>query len=88
MMQEIKEAADYLRRQRIDAPDIGVILGTGLGNTFIESMDIEIEVPYESIPYFPEATVEFHMQNARKKLSARTRDQAIAIALSNGLIAL
>ncbi|MCB2051976.1 MAG: LuxR family transcriptional regulator [Novosphingobium sp.] len=35
-----------------------------------------------------EATVEFHMQNAREKLSARTRDQAVAIALSNGLIAL
>ena len=31
-------------------------------------------------------TVEFHAANARKKLGARTREQAVAIALVNGLI--
>jgi purine-nucleoside phosphorylase len=60
MIQEIKESADYLRRQGIDAPEIGVILGTGLGNSFVSRMQVEVEVPYENIPYFPEATVEFH----------------------------
>ena len=60
MIQQIKEAADYLRRQHIDAPEIGVILGTGLGNTFVSRLEVQVEVAYDDIPYFPEATVEFH----------------------------
>lgn len=60
MIQHIKEAVDYLTRQGIASPEFGIILGTGLGNTFVASMQIEKEVLYNDIPYFPEATVEFH----------------------------
>lgn len=31
-------------------------------------------------------TVDFHIRNARRKLGARTREHAIAIALSHGLL--
>lgn len=31
-------------------------------------------------------TVEFHLSNARRKLGARTREQAVAIALLGGMI--
>ncbi|WP_114389735.1 helix-turn-helix transcriptional regulator [Notoacmeibacter marinus] len=34
------------------------------------------------------ATVEFHGRNARQKLDAKTREQAVAIALTRGLIAM
>lgn len=32
-------------------------------------------------------TVEFHIRNARRKLGAKTREHAIAIALTNNLLA-
>lgn len=31
-------------------------------------------------------TVDFHLRNARRKLGARTREHAVAIAISRGLI--
>lgn len=57
--QKVQEAQDYLIGRGIDAPEIGIVLGTGLGK-FIDHMEIEVEIPYSDIPHFPEATVEFH----------------------------
>ncbi len=59
MMQQIKEAADYLKSQGITSPQIGIVLGTGLGN-LVEHIQIEREVPYSNIPNFPLSTVESH----------------------------
>lgn len=55
----IKEAAEYLKQRGFENPEIGIILGTGLGK-IIESIEIEAEVSYNHIPNFPTATVEFH----------------------------
>ena len=33
-----------------------------------------------------EATVEFHLANARRKLGARTRDHAVALAIRSGML--
>jgi purine-nucleoside phosphorylase len=60
MLNEIKEATDYLKRHGIDKPEIGVILGTGLGNLFVKEIKNPIEINYNSIPHFPVSTVEFH----------------------------
>ena len=60
MIQEIDESARFLQDAGITDPEIGVILGTGLGNTFVEHLEIEQQISYEDIPHFPEATVEFH----------------------------
>ena len=38
MIQEIHEAAAYLKSKGVDKPEIGVILGTGLGNQFIQQI--------------------------------------------------
>ena len=59
MIEEIRNAADFLIEKGVTEPEIGVILGTGLGN-LATRVDAEIEVPYTDIPGFPEATVEFH----------------------------
>jgi purine-nucleoside phosphorylase len=40
-------------------PEIGIILGTGLGG-LLNEIDIEYEIEYANIPDFVEATVEFH----------------------------
>ena len=59
MIKEIQESVDFLRNRGFEAPEIGIILGTGLGQ-LIEYVSVESEVSYNHIPNFPTATVEFH----------------------------
>lgn len=59
MIKELKESTDYLISRGFDAPEIGIILGTGLGK-LVNEIEIKAEVSYNHIPYFPTATVEFH----------------------------
>lgn len=59
MLKEIQETATYLKARGFENPEIGIILGTGLGQ-LIDEIEIEAEVSYNHIPYFPTATVEFH----------------------------
>jgi purine-nucleoside phosphorylase len=59
MIKYIAETTDYLISKGFDKPEIGIILGTGLGQ-LIEEIEIIHEVSYNHIPYFPTATVEFH----------------------------
>jgi purine-nucleoside phosphorylase len=58
-MQRILEAVNFLRENGIDQPEIGIILGTGLGK-LPEHIDVIREIDYEDIPHFPVSTVEFH----------------------------
>ncbi len=59
MMQQIEEAVNFLNSRGFGQPDIGIILGTGLGK-ILDSVEVEAEMSYNHIPYFPTATVEFH----------------------------
>lgn len=59
MIKFITETTDYLKSKGFDQPEIGIILGTGLGQ-LINDVDILHEVSYNHIPNFPTATVEFH----------------------------
>lgn len=59
MIKYINETTDYLKSKGFDNPEIGIILGTGLGQLINEIDTIE-EVSYNHIPNFPTATVEFH----------------------------
>ena len=59
MIKYIQESADYLKGRGFDAPEVGIILGTGLGQ-LLEHVEVETEVSYNHIPNFPTATVEFH----------------------------
>lgn len=59
MIKYIEETANYLKEKGFDQPEIGIILGTGLGQ-ILDHVDIIKEVSYNHIPYFPTATVEFH----------------------------
>lgn len=60
MLNEIKEAIDFLQKRGIKKPEVGVILGTGLGNLFVEQIQSPLIINYNSIPHFPISTVEFH----------------------------
>jgi len=57
-MKKINETAEYLRERGFTG-DLGVILGTGLGN-LINEVVVEKEILYEEIPEFPVSTVESH----------------------------
>ncbi|QED38214.1 purine-nucleoside phosphorylase [Antarcticibacterium arcticum] len=59
MITEIQETLSYLKSRGFGIPEIGIILGTGLGKLIAE-IEIEAEVSYNHIPFFPTATVEFH----------------------------
>jgi len=58
-MEKIKEAAAYITSKCDIKPQVGVILGTGLGG-LVEQVDIACELPYDEIPHFPVSTVESH----------------------------
>ncbi|MFY0603779.1 MAG: purine-nucleoside phosphorylase [Flavobacteriaceae bacterium] len=57
--QQLQETIDFLKLKGIDRPEVGIVLGTGLGK-LIDEIDIQKEILYADIPNFPEATVEFH----------------------------
>ena len=57
--EQIEESALYLRNKGFDRPEIGIVLGTGLGK-LVDHMASTIIAHYHNIPFFPLATVEFH----------------------------
>ena len=55
----LKEATDFIRTKTDIKPDIGIILGTGLGS-LVDGIDLKVEIDYDDIPHFPNSTVESH----------------------------
>lgn len=53
LRKQIEEAVTYIRSKTASTPTIGIILGTGL-TTLKDSIDCEITIPYQDIPYFPD----------------------------------
>jgi len=56
---KIEEAKDFIASKWSGTPKTGIILGTGLG-PFVERIEIEAEIDYESIPHFPSSTATSH----------------------------
>lgn len=59
LLQQINEAAGYIRSKWTETPEAGIILGSGLGN-LAGDITGSVEIPYQEIPHFPTATVEGH----------------------------
>ena len=60
MYEEIKQCADFIaQRTRAFDPEVGIILGTGLGD-FADHIDVKYAIDYKDIPGFPVSTVEGH----------------------------
>ena len=55
----INEAAQFIRGKTKVLPQIGIILGTGLGS-LADAINVDAKIPYEEIPHFPVSTVESH----------------------------
>ncbi|MDX1753395.1 MAG: purine-nucleoside phosphorylase [Salinimicrobium sediminis] len=59
MIKELQDTTEFLQARGFENPEIGIILGTGLGK-LIDEIEVISEVSYNHIPGFPTATVEFH----------------------------
>lgn len=60
LQNETSTAKDYILSIIQEfSPEIGIILGTGLGG-LVKNVDIKYSISYKDIPYFPVSTVESH----------------------------
>lgn len=59
LQEKIKQAASFIREKGAGEIEIGLILGSGLGELGDE-VENAIQIPYETIPNFPTSTVEGH----------------------------
>lgn len=55
----LDNSISYLKEQGFDAPEVGIVLGTGLGQ-LVDKIENPKVAHYNQIPSFPLATVEFH----------------------------
>ncbi len=56
---QIQEAKNYILQQEEETPEVGLILGSGLGSLAEEFEDSKF-ISYKDIPHFPESTVKGH----------------------------
>lgn len=59
MLKAINETVSYIKGEIKETPDVGIILGTGLGR-IVDHIKVESVVDYENIPHFPVSTVVGH----------------------------
>lgn len=62
LLEKIKETSSYLKKKTKIRPEVGIILGTGLGGLVKDIKNPEV-IPYSEIPNFPTPTVSFHKGN-------------------------
>lgn len=56
---QVASAAHYLQQQRSFDPELGLILGSGLGQV-AEEIEDQLVIPYQDIPHMPVSTVSGH----------------------------
>lgn len=60
MLENIQQTTSYIKNRIGDfEPEVGIILGTGLGGLVTE-IEVEKQLMYSNIPDFPISTLEFH----------------------------
>jgi purine-nucleoside phosphorylase len=59
MLERIKATSAYIKERLPLTPEIGIILGTGLGG-LVNEIEIYASIPYSEIPNFPVSTVQGH----------------------------
>lgn len=57
---KVAETADFLKARTHRLPEIGVLTGTGLGES-VEFLDTSATFEYQEVPHFPSSTVESHI---------------------------
>ncbi len=60
MLQQIKDASEFIQSRIHKKPEVGIILGTGLGNLMVDEIHKPVVINYNVIPHFPMTTVASH----------------------------
>lgn len=81
MKKKALEAVKYICQRTKIKPQVGIILGTGLGK-LVKAFNIRKTFQYTDIPNFPLATVEFHkgkliMGSLKQKKSSQCKGDFI-----------
>ena len=72
---KIEAARAFIAGRTARPPEIGIILGTGLG-PLAERLETEAEIPYADIPHFARPTVEGH---AGRWITGRLEGRSVAV---------
>lgn len=59
MLEKIKATASFIKERIQASPEVGIILGTGLGG-LVNEIEVIDSIPYTEIPNFPVSTVDGH----------------------------
>lgn len=59
LLQQLHETTSFIKSRYAHIPQVGIVLGSGLGN-FSQEINVEQEISYNEIPHFPVSTVEGH----------------------------
>lgn len=59
LMEQIAQAAAYIEKKLSCAPEIALVLGSGLGD-FADLLENPTIIPYKEVPHFPVSTAPFH----------------------------
>lgn len=59
LISKLNETISFIRSKYAVEPQVGIVLGSGLGN-FLGEINIEASISYKDIPHFPVSTVEGH----------------------------
>lgn len=59
MLEQIQEAVEFIKKQIPNTPQVGLILGSGLGE-YADSFPNPVIISYADIPHFPQTTIVGH----------------------------
>jgi purine-nucleoside phosphorylase len=59
---KLQESAAFMRERGVVAPELAIVLGSGLG-ALAERITDPLEIPYAELPHFSASTVDFHAGN-------------------------
>ncbi len=59
MLKKIQEAAQLIKTRITELPEVGIVLGSGLG-IYVDHIENRVTIPYTDIPHFHRTTVEGH----------------------------
>lgn len=72
---QIKESIDFIKGRTVLAPEVGVVLGSGLGE-FADTLEEKTVIPYGEIPHFKKVSVVGH---AGRLVIGKTGGRPIAV---------
>jgi purine-nucleoside phosphorylase len=72
---KIQETAGFIKSKTNIRPEVGIILGSGLGG-LVDLVRVELEIPYGEIPNFPVSTVKGH---AGKLIFGKIGDKSVVM---------